>query len=84
MYETNISFYDSDASLRTQTVEYVFDRRKMNIKLRREAKEQAEELFYKIIKEQAEKQYEEDSDDLWFSFFGKDEEEIKMINRKEY
>ena len=27
--------------------------------------------------EQAEKQYEEDSDDLWFSFFGKDEEEIK-------
>ena len=54
------------------------------IKLRREAKEQAEELFYKIIKEQAEKQYEEDSDDLWFSFFGKDEEEIKMINRKEY
>lgn len=68
MYETNISFYDSDASLRTQTVEYVFDRRKMNIKLRREAKEQAEELFYKIIKEQAEKQYEEDSDDLWFSF----------------
>lgn len=40
----------------------------MNIKLRREAKEQAEELFYKIIKEQAEKQYEEDSDDLWFSF----------------
>lgn len=82
LYETNISFYDSDASLRTQTVEYVFDRRKMNIKLRREAKEQAEELFYKIIKEQAEKQYEEDSDDLWFSFFGKDEEEIKNDKQK--
>lgn len=71
LHEANISFYDSSTSLRTQTAEYVFDRRKMNVRIRTEAREQAEKLFTDIIKKRAEKQYEEEANDFWVSFLNK-------------
>lgn len=83
LYKESISFYDSDVSLKVQTVEYVFDRRRMNRRLRVEAQKQAEKLFNKIIKERAEKQYEEDPEDyFWSPFFNEDEDKMEEEKQK--
>lgn len=83
LYRENITFYDSNISLKIQSIEYVFDRRKMNIRLRVKAREQAEKLFSKIIRERAEKQYEEETDDyFWPSFIDENEEKIESNKQK--
>lgn len=79
LHNKDISFYDSTTSLTIQSVEYVFNRRRLQEILKVEAKDEANRIFDKIVKNEAKKLFENDIQEyFWDPFFNASDEDKEL------